>query len=129
MISVAPDRDPRWTWFKPISHRESDSKSRQCAGWVMKYEHPWRERVLHNDKTEITPNPKIPESSVTQHGTGVANQHRRRVQLDLPSTNPMTMLTWTCKSADSTVELLGACSACELIAVTYSSRQMLARKR
>ena len=33
MISMALDRDPRWTWFKPISHRKSDSKSGQCARW------------------------------------------------------------------------------------------------
>ena len=39
--------------------------------WTMnevgvRYEHLERERVLHNDRTEIVPN--IPESSVAQHG-------------------------------------------------------------
>ena len=35
----------------------------------MKHEHLKREQVLHNYKTEITPNPKIPKSSVAHHGT------------------------------------------------------------
>ena len=33
------------------------------------------------------------------------------------------MLTWTCKSADSTVEVLGACSTCRFIAVKCNSRR------
>ena len=36
----------------------------------VRYEHLERERVLHNDRTESVPNPKIPESSVAQHGAG-----------------------------------------------------------
>ena len=36
----------------------------------MRYEHLKRERVLHKDKTQTTPNPKIPESSLAQHEAG-----------------------------------------------------------
>ena len=34
----------------------------------MRYEHLKRERVLHEDRTEIVPNPTVLESSVAQHG-------------------------------------------------------------
>ena len=32
--SMAQDRDLRWTWFKPTSHRKSDSKSGRRAKWA-----------------------------------------------------------------------------------------------
>ena len=38
------------------------------------------------------------------------------------------MLTRTCKSADSIVGLLGACSTCQLIAVTCNSRRTVVQK-
>ena len=43
-------------------------------------------------------------------------------------TNLMTMLTWTCKSADSTVGLLGAYSTCPLIAAMCNSKQTACAK-
>ena len=52
MISMALDRDPRRTWSKPISHRKSVYEE------GMRYEPFKRERVLHNDRIEIVPNPK-----------------------------------------------------------------------
>ena len=38
------------------------------------------------------------------------------------------MLFWTCKNAESTVELLGACSVCQLIAVICISRHACAKE-
>ena len=54
MTSMALDRDLRWTWSKPTSHR----KFVAVYEVGMKYEHLKRERVLHKKRTEITPNPK-----------------------------------------------------------------------
>ena len=56
MISMALDRDPRRTWSKPTSHRKSVSNPVFEEG--MRYEPFKRERVLHNDRIEIVPNPK-----------------------------------------------------------------------
>ena len=58
MISMAFDRDPRWTWSKPTFHRKTISKSGQCTKWGMRYEHIKCERVLHDDNTCIVPNSK-----------------------------------------------------------------------
>ena len=62
MISMALDRDPRWTWSKPTSHRKIRFPIWTVYEVGMTCEHLKRERVLHCDRTEITPNPKILES-------------------------------------------------------------------
>ena len=92
-------------------------------------EHLKRERVLHNDRTEIVSDAKYIEGSVAQHGADkVAKQRQRRVQLDPSSRRLTMMLTKTCKSADSIVGLLGACRTCQLIAVTCNSRRTVVQK-
>ena len=53
----------------------------------------------------------------------------REKKLDPSNRNLTMMLFWTCKSAESTVELLGACSVCQLIVVICISRQIFLRRR
>ena len=64
----------------------------------MKYENLKRERVLHN---KITPNPK--HLRVVLHSMGLTNCKPAPTP---SSRNLMTMLTWTCKSADTARELI-----------------------
>ena len=84
----------------------------------VRYERLECERELHNDRTEIVPN--IPESGLAQHG---ADQLQTGTNAEQSWIRLAMMLTWTCKNADSTMELLGDCSTCQLITVTCNSHR------
>ena len=120
MISMAPDRDLHWNLVQTNLSQKIRFKTWTFYEVGMNFEHLKRERVLHSDNTEITPNPKYLRAVL--HSMRLTNCKPAPTP-SASNTNLMTMLTWTCKSADSTVELLGACSTCQLIAVAYSSRQ------
>ena len=86
-----------------------------------KYEHLKRERVLHNDRTEITPNPKY--LGVVLHSTRLTSCK------PAPTPSVTGSVKHEPESADSTVKLLEACSTCQWIAEMCNSRQMLVRWR
>ena len=50
MISMALDRDRRWTWFKPTFQKKIRFKISTVYEVSMRYE-----RVLYNDRSEIVP--------------------------------------------------------------------------
>ena len=96
----------------------------------MKYEHLEHERVLHNDKTEITPNPKY--LRVVLHCMRLTNckpaptpsaagsvKHTPDDDVDLDMQE--------CRLYRGIVGELAV--FCQLIAVTNSSRQMCVRRR
>ena len=96
----------------------------------MKYEYLERERVLHNGKTEITPNPKY--LRVVFHNMGLTNckpaptpsvagpvKHKLDDDVDLGM-----------QECELHRGIFGkACSTCQLIAVMCDSRKMHVRKR
>ena len=94
----------------------------------LSYEHHKRERVLHEDRTEIVPHPK--DLRVVLCAAWVCQvAHRHHAELDPSSRGLTMMLSWTRRNADSTVASLGACNTCRSIAATCNSRQTFVRRR
>ena len=78
----ALDRDQRWTWSKPTSHRTSFFKIWTVHEVGMRYEHVNHERVLHNSRTEVVLNPNTNEllgACRTCHLIAVTCNSRRTV--------------------------------------------------